>query len=75
MPRDRHINIHYECDMTEWEVNIPHVITWCTHHVQGAWNLVADSGASAARGTGEHKLIFLCDDLRDMTKFKLCWQP
>ena len=75
MPRDLRLNIHHECDITEWPVKIKDLIVWCEQHFQGGWNLVSESGSFACRGSGEHMVILLCDNHSDMVQFKLSWHP
>lgn len=74
MPRDHGMNIYYECDITDWCVNMSSFMSWCDQYLEGNWNIVADSGGQAARGSGVHVVIFLCDKLEDMTAVKLHWQ-
>lgn len=73
MPRNYQINIHHECDITHLDVSVKEVVAWCEQHMQHGWNIVADSGAHAARGLGEHRVIFLCDRVTDATYFRLHW--
>ena len=75
MPRDFGINIYHECDITDWCVDMSSLMTWCEQHLEGGWNVVADSGTAAARGSGEHYVIFLCAELSDITQFRMSWQP
>lgn len=74
MPRDHGMNIYYECDITNWHVNIPALITWCEQNVEGGWNVVADGGPQPTRGGHVHKVILLFDTQEDMTAVKLHWQ-
>jgi len=73
MPRDLQINIYHECDITHVPVPMRHILDWCEQHMQHGWNIVADSGAHACRGSGEHRVVFLCDHAVDVTYFKLHW--
>lgn len=73
MPRNYGINIHHECDITHLNHELKQIVHWCEQHLQHGWNIVSDSGSAACRGTGEHRVIFLCDQASDFTFFKLHW--
>lgn len=74
MARDLGMHIYYECEITDWPIPMADFMRWCEQHVQGNWNVVADSGSQATRGDGGHCVIFLCDSLSDLTAVKLHWQ-
>jgi hypothetical protein len=71
MPRDIGLNIYYECDITNWGVDVGALISWCEQSLEGRWNVVSDSGAYAVRGDGRHCVTFLCDRLSDRDKIEL----
>lgn len=75
MPRDYGINIYHECDITEWCVSMIELMDWCEQHLEGNWNVVAESGLDSARGSGDHCVIMLFDNAADMCQFKLSWHP
>ena len=74
MPRDHGMNIYYECDITNWHVDMRALITWCEQHVEGGWNVVADGGPQPVRGGRVHRVILLFDKQEDMTAVQMHWQ-
>lgn len=71
MPRDHAINVYHEIDVTHMDILA--VITWCEACLEGGWNVVADSGTRACRGTGQHVVILLCERMGDAVMFRLAW--
>jgi len=73
MPRDHKINIYNELDITNVDASIKQLLEWCEHNLDYGWNIIADSGSCAVRGSGKHILILACEYSSDVVKFKLEW--
>lgn len=71
MPRDFHINLYHERDVTRLDTLA--VIDWCEANLSGGWNVVSDSGPRALRGDGAHVVLLLCVREADAALFSMVW--
>lgn len=73
MARDLSMNIYHELDITDLSC-VREVISWCEENLSGGWNVVADSGSRHCRGDGRHCVTLLCNNLADISLFKMTWK-